>query len=507
MAQTKNNNILDENLYKSEIQTNKNLSKVFTVIFIAYVLLILTYTSFLTAKGSLGIILLVAVILIIVPVLVYGYRNPDSQKLKYLNIASSIGISTVSLGMVGPTAFLLVILPLGISCLYVNKDIVKKTIIATYFGNIFAAFVYNIFIVNNGVINVEIVITSILGGAVALGLEFLLISLIFYYLTAKTRNFIDVIVNEQSLNDSIIEKLKTVVIDVKDSSTNIMNSVQNLSNSSGTTTSAAHQIEAGAIEQSREAEKTLGIANILANSVQTINDKSKDTLNNSLIVKEKNEHGLKSLDTLSNKLFETVNTTKSVSSNIHQLAAMSKSIESILQEINTISEQTNLLSLNASIEAARAGESGKGFVVVANEVRNLSIKSSKFANEIQGIIKNISESMLSIGSSFKSVENVVQESTVALKDTSMSYEDIGNSINEMIIQIKSLNDDLIAIDDTKNNVLNSIEVFSSISEQTAASTEEVNLIVKKQITSVNEIKESVHVLDIMVDSLVNTVNN
>lgn len=498
---------LNGNLYNNETHINKILLKVFTILFITYLALIFAYTSFFTTRVIVGIVLLSTIVILIVPILIHGYRNPTSNKLKFLYIASAIGISILSLGMVGTTAFLFVILPLGIGCLYVDINIVKKTMLATYFANILGCFINTIFIENNGLINLEIIKASLLGGAVALGVEFLMIGMIFYYLTSRTQKFMNLIKNEQSINDSIISQLKIVINDVKSSSTNITKSVNHLSNSSENTTTAACQIEEGTFQQSKEAEKTLEIATILADSVKVVSKKSKDTLNNSFNVKEKNEYGLESLDTLSNKLFETVTTTKSVSSNIKRLAAMSKNIESILEEINNISEQTNLLSLNASIEAARAGEAGKGFEVVANEVRKLSVQSSIFAKEIQDIICSISMTMLDIGESFKLVETVVEESTVALKDTSTTYEVIGTSISEMITQINSLNDDLMKINDTKNNVLNSIEVVSSISQETAASTEEVNLIVKKQITSVGEIKESVLVLNKMVDSLVSVLNN
>ena len=78
---------------------------------------------------------------------------------------------------------------------------------------------------------------------------------------------------------------------------------------------------------------------------------------------------------------------------IKQLTEMSKTIESIIEAINSIAAQTNLLSINASIEAARAGESGKGFEVVASEVRKLSEDSEKHAKQIHGIIKTINKKL------------------------------------------------------------------------------------------------------------------
>lgn len=502
------NHLLEENLLRSEIQSNKLLLKVFKIVLSIFAMfLICVLTGIFNNNRFTGIFLFSVAAFLIVPVCIYGYYYPESKKLKYFTIAVSIGISTLTLSFLGIGGVLFVVFPIGVSCLYLNKKIVRSTIVVTYISNIVACIINNSFFVDGGKLDVSTVISSIIGGGVAIGMEFILLGILFYYFTSKTYNILLSVVSEQSQNSTIIDRVKNVITDLKASSFKITDSVARLNDLSETINNSSSEIQGGTFEQSKEAEKTLEVANVLAQKVRDINEKSQTTINKSRVVKGKNELGMKSINELSNKLVESTSTTSNVSVSIKQLSEMSSTIESILEAINSIASQTNMLSLNASIEAARAGDAGKGFVVLANEIRKLSEQSSNSAKQIHDIIKAISNNIISIGNSFEAVETVVENSNTALKNTSLVYEDIRISVDNMINQIESLNDDLNSINDTKNNVLASIEVFSSISQQTAACTEEVNSNVNKQLISVQEIKEAVIVLDSMVDSLDKLVNS
>ena len=97
---------------------------------------------------------------------------------------------------------------------------------------------------------------------------------------------------------------------------------------------------------------------------------------------------IKALNIKSNQVSDTTN---KVSTNINDLSNSMKEIQKILKIMIGISEQTNLLSLNAAIEAARAGEAGRGFAVVANEVKKLAEQSKEFTSSINSIISSIGQ--------------------------------------------------------------------------------------------------------------------
>ena len=149
-------------------------------------------------------------------------------------------------------------------------------------------------------------------------------------------------------------------------------------------------------------------------------------------------------------------------------------IDKALEAIQSIANQTNLLSLNASIEAARAGEHGRGFAVVAEEIRKLSEDSKESASEIAEIISNL---VSSSQESIKRMASVSDSSRVQeehLGYVANAFEDLIKCVNA----VSSIAEEVLAsvkeIEAGKNSINSSVESLSAISEETAASTEETS---------------------------------
>lgn len=181
--------------------------------------------------------------------------------------------------------------------------------------------------------------------------------------------------------------------------------------------------------------------------------------------------------------------THTIVDDIVELKQQSASIYNIIDVINEISEQTNLLSLNASIEAARAGKEGRGFMVVAGEIGKLADQSIHAASNIRDIIKKIEEQTNNTVKSAQKTEKMVESQKLALEETVHVFHSINQKVIKLTDQI-----DLIAIGvdnmaGSKNDTLSAIGSIAAISEETAATTEQISETGLVQINFAHELTD------------------
>lgn len=193
------------------------------------------------------------------------------------------------------------------------------------------------------------------------------------------------------------------------------------------------------------------------------------------------------------KLTHDVSNTAEV---INQLAAESNHISTITETISGIAEQTNLLALNAAIEAARAGEQGRGFAVVADEVRSLAMRTQEATNEIQTMVNNLHSG---IGGAVSAMEGNIEQVSSALSEVETSREsfnDISNAINE----INRMNSHIAEATEQQKQVSEEMsQNILSINGQSAVATEEAGAL-QASAMSLNEmavgLQEQLNTVDV-----------
>ncbi|MFJ7736298.1 methyl-accepting chemotaxis protein [Lysinibacillus sp. NPDC097287] len=186
---------------------------------------------------------------------------------------------------------------------------------------------------------------------------------------------------------------------------------------------------------------------------------------------------------------------------VEGLSEQSKEITRLVSVIDNIASQTNLLALNAAIEAARAGEHGKGFAVVADEVRKLAEQVSFSVIDISTIVSGIQAETVDVTTCLQVGYDEVKRGTAQMTYTGETFESIAGAVNNMFANIETISGNLQGIAETSTNINRAIDEIAAISEQSAAGVQQTSATIEETASTMDEVARSVNMLAQMAEQM------
>ncbi|GMB95642.1 methyl-accepting chemotaxis protein [Helicobacter sp. NHP22-001] len=252
----------------------------------------------------------------------------------------------------------------------------------------------------------------------------------------------------------------------------------NSSNTSGVAQTLHTTIKSALAGMQRRSEMLQQIqdrSNDIGNVVTQNAQEAEESRKNIAEVQESIRTSDKAITNLFNQITEASHTEEDLAGKVEQLSKNADSVKSILHIINDIADQTNLLALNAAIEAARAGEHGRGFAVVADEVRNLAARTQKSLAEINSTIGVIVQEINDVSSQMNLNSKKIEQLSGVSLEVQKQFKDMSESLDGVVGRVGASIENIIG---TKKDIDNINQDFAEIEVINQKTAKEANIIIE-----------------------------
>lgn len=295
----------------------------------------------------------------------------------------------------------------------------------------------------------------------------------------------------------LVEKLQSMVMSIKKTTENLMQSGDSLESMASQTSTTADEIShavedisKGAVTQAEDIEAaTTQVANIGDMIEQIVNGvKGLDEV--SLNIKKADDESEQIISELSTSNDRTIDAIQKIGASVRTTNESVGRIQEAINLITAIASETSLLALNASIEAARAGEAGRGFAVVASQISKLSEDSNNSAKTIEDIITQLSADSEASVQIMAEVGEIINEQQRKLDETKNKFKDVSRGIEISMSETEKIYEQTKECDQARAHVTDVIQNLSAVAQQNAASTEETNAAMQELNATINLLAEA-----------------
>ena len=458
-------------LIQNEKQANRAVAKVMQITFLIFtvVYLLNVFGIFVVDMGIMTFAYIVGSVLLWVPTLIVIVGKNQQSYVKYILILCAVVFVTVVATTLGYHAVLLYIYAIAIASLYFSKKLNILTTILSVMGvslGQWLAFTLDTLTDHNFTTTYKLFVYGILPRALVL----IAIAAIFTMLCERTAGMLSTLLDAEE-QERMMNQMKQMQEQSRQTSDELLQMVKELSVITESSMKANEQItdETGSVLQSFSEntkeitgmnERTQDIhARLLA--LGTMNEQVAELAKQVNLTTKENQEKMDDATESMEKIHISAGQCKDV---ILELGEKSKEILDIIRVITGISNQTNILALNASIEAARAGEHGKGFAVVAGQIQKLS-------EQTKAAVDNIGKIVTEVVQYTDNAVSVMEQSVQLTKAGMERIEEVGNSTALITASNSQMSDQILEMDKTVENIKSQSDEVAKGMEQVHSNTQ------------------------------------
>lgn len=462
-------------------------------IYLAYLIFKLLFSDNLSHSTIYGNLTLITVYIVFN--LVMYLKNKGTAMLKQA-VSIQVAIEFILLGLQSDTDFiyytLIVVLALLIPYYDVKKF--KKTCIS-----------YAVIFVAVGTVRyIKHIIPSNVD-SLCRQLSAVLIFFVMYKIAAIAKTFSDHALEtvrehgekQELILDGILDISKTVqdeatksnaIVDtLVDTTQKVAHNMREIALASNTTSQSIEEqnsmtisIQEAIVDTSTRSQHMVTLATDSADSINNSISIMSDLKNQSATIAEANHH---------------------VNESMAKLQSKTKEAEAIAGMILTISNRTNLLALNASIESARAGDAGKGFSVVAEQIRQLAEQTKKSTEKITNIIDELNENAKEVERTISDSSNATESQGENIVTALDSFEDLKGYITQLMSDINEVDQRISGLSDANNRIVENISHLSAATQEVTSTAEQIQLMSETSLDYAESVKKAINLISDTTDSM------